>query len=326
MAKTFSSEPLVVIFGGAGYIGSVLTRRLLWEGFRVRVFDNFLFGREGMLGLVEPCLEVIEGDICDTGAVSSAVKGADSVVLLSAIIGRREEEVRRNNMRDINLLASSVVLDASVEHGASRFVFASTDSVYGVQSGVMYETGTPEPKSLFSRLKLRMEERVIKAKQSGFHPTALRVATCHGYSPRMRFDLVLNTLVRDAICKKRIDIQGGEQWRALVHVDDVASAFIACLKAHFNLISGEVFNVGANGQNVQVKHLAHMVKTALPEANIFFHEAAPDLTDYHLSCAKIEKILDFTPRWTLEQSIEELQSMLREGRFEDPFSVRYLNT
>lgn len=324
--SVFSSEPLAVVFGGAGYIGSVLVRRLLSEGYRVRVVDNFLFGNDGLRDLSDPRLEVVEGDVCDTCAVSSAVKGADAVVLLAAIVGRREEEVRRSNIRDINLLASSVVLDAAVEHGASRFLFASTDSVYGLQSGVMYETGTPEPKSLFSRLKLRMEERVINARKSAFHPTALRIATCHGYSPRMRFDLVLNTLIRDAVYRKRIDVYGGEQWRALVHVEDVASAMVACMKAHVNLISGEIFNVGSHSQNVQIKHLAHLVKLAVPDTEVRFHEGEADLVDYHLSCSKIEKILDFAPRWTLEQSIEQLRDLLLEDRFADPYGVRYLNT
>lgn len=319
--------PLIVVFGGAGYIGAVLTRMLLADGYRVRVFDNFLFGDHGIQDIVgHERLEIMRGDLSDTCSVSSACRNAEAVILLAAIVGRRGVDIRHPIMRDINFLASSVVLDAAIEHGASRFVFASTDSVYGVQSGLMYETATPEPVTLYSRLKLRMEERVVNARGRGFHPTALRIATCHGYSPRMRFDLVANGMVRDAVCRKTITVIGGEQWRPLVHVEDVARAFLSCIRAHVNLVSGEVFNVGSNEQNMQVREVAKLVHQAVPEADIHFIEEAPDLTDYRLSCSKIEKILDFHPRWTLEASIAQTRDMLRQGEFGEPYRLKYQNT
>ncbi|MCC6220904.1 MAG: NAD(P)-dependent oxidoreductase [Deltaproteobacteria bacterium] len=318
--------PLVVLFGGAGYIGSVLARRLLLENFRVRIVDNFLFGNSGIREIASnPQLEIVSADICDTHALSSATKGADVVVLLAAIIGRRKEPVERADMRDINFLASSVVLDAALEHGASRFIFASTDSVYGLQSGVIYETTTPEPVSLYSRLKLRMEERVINADSRYFHTTALRISTCHGYSPRMRFDLVANTFIRDAFFKNEIRVEGGNQYRSFVHVDDVARAFTSCIKAHANLISGEVFNIGSHGQSVQIKHLANIVKTLKPEINVLFEEAEVDMSDYYLSCSKANKILDFSPAWTLERSLQEVLTSLEAGEFPDAYNFKYYN-
>jgi nucleoside-diphosphate-sugar epimerase len=316
----------VTVFGGAGYIGSVLVRLLLEEGYRVRVFDNFLFGSNGLDEIFSPYLEIINGDMCDTRAVSSAINGADTVILLAAIVGHRVEEVPWVDMRAVNLLASSVVLDASIEHGVDRFIFASTNSVYGLQSGVMYETTLPEPVSLYSRLKLRMEERVMNAKKRSFHTTSLRIATCHGYSPRMRFDLVANGMLRDAMYKKEIRVTGGEQYRAFIHVEDAARAFLLCIKAHVNLVSGEVFNVGAKDQSVQINQLANVVKTLLPETKVTFSEGEPDLTDYHLSCARIEKILDFAPRWSLLRSLEHLRDMLAGGAVNDPYSFHYNNT
>ena len=318
--------PLVSVFGGAGYIGSILTRHLLTEGYRVRVLDNFLFGQQGLEGLNSPLLEIIEGDITDTNVVSAAVEGAETVILLAAIVGHRARDIAFLDTRPVNLLASSVVLDASIEHGVTRFIFASTNSVYGVQSGVMYETTIPEPVSLYSRLKLRMEERVLNAKKRSFHPTALRIATCHGYSPRMRFDLVANSLMRDAVFKKEILIDSGEQWRSLIHVEDTARAFVACLKAHVNLVSGETFNVGCKDQNVQINHLANVVKTLVPDTSVTFRQGEPDLTDYHLSCSRIEKILDFVPKWTIEKSMEQLRDILVSGKIADPFSLQYQNT
>lgn len=317
---------LVTIFGGAGYIGSILTRLLLAEGYNVRVFDNFSFGKAGLANIKAPGLEVIEADIVDTRAVSAAIEGAETVVLLSSLVGHRIRELEHVDTRTVNLLASSVVLDASLEHGVSKFIFASTNSVYGVQGGVLYETTIPQPISLYSRLKLRMEERVMNARKRSFHPVSLRIATCHGYSPRMRFDLVANSMMRDAVVRQRIDLESGEQWRSLIHVEDAARGFLACINAHVNLISGEIFNLGNKGQNIQLNHLANVVKTLAPEVEIHITEGQPDLINYHLSSSRIEKILDFNCRWSLEDSLSEVRDRLKEGEFGDPYSLRYQNT
>lgn len=321
-----SDSKLVVVFGGAGYIGSVLVPILLEAGHKVRVFDNFLFGMHGILGLDSPNLEIIEADICDVRAVSSATSGADSVVLLSAIVGHRVEDNGCKDTRTVNFLGSTVVLDAAVEHGVSKFIFASTNSVYGLQSGVMYETGIPEPVSLYSRLKLRMEERIVNARSRWFHPVSLRIATCHGYSPRMRFDLVLNGMVRDAICKKNITIDSPEKMRSLIHVKDAALAIVACINAHPNMVSGEIFNVGNTEQNMQLNQLANKVKAAVSDTQVSMLDKEPDLVTYRLSCAKLEKLLGVKATITLEESIEEIKAHFENDEFSDPYSLRYSNT
>lgn len=323
---TTYNESTVVVFGAAGYIGSWAVRSLLDEGYRVRAFDCYLFGNDGLVGITHQNLEIIEGNICDIFAVSSAIRGADCVILLSAIVGNRFTDIQNAQFREVNLLASSAVLDAAIEHGVSRFIFASTDSVYGAMSGLMYETATPEPVSLYSRLKLRMEERVIKAKSRYFHPTALRIATCYGYSPRMRFDLAPNALIRDAIYKNRITITAQDSCRAFIHVRDAASAITTCTKAHINLVSGEVFNIGSNEQNATIKHLANIVSNVCPWIEVELKDAEPDLVDYKLSCIKVKRLLDFSPQWTFEQSIEDLKDRLSKGEFEDPYNAKYCNT
>jgi nucleoside-diphosphate-sugar epimerase len=326
LSSNNSDLPIVAIFGGAGYIGSVLTRQLLELGYPVRVFDNFLFGDDGVKDLKHPNLEVISGDICDIKAISSACENAEVVILLAAIVGHRVRPMKWQTTRTINFLASSALLDTAKEHGVSRFIFACTDSVYGLQQGLIYETGTPEPVSLYSRLKLRMEERVIKAKTGGFHTTSLRVANCHGLSDRMRFDIIVNGLVRDAITKKQITLDSGEQVRSFIHVNDAAQAFISCVKAHENLISGEIFNVANSAQTVSLSYLANLVKSAIPETSVMMLDEIPDLVDYQLSCSKIEKLLDFTPKHTIQESIIEVRDALLAGRFPDPYSLRYHNT
>ena len=323
LADEGSEASLVTVFGGAGYLGSVLVRFLLAEGFQVRVFDNFLFGADGISDLDHPSFEVIEGDINDIAAASSAISGADSVILLAAIPGRRIHEFDHRAMRDTNLLASSVILDAAIEHGVTRFIFTSTDTVYGTSSGVIYETSIPEPVSLYARLKLRMEERVVNQRKKSFHPTVLRIGTCHGLAPRMRFDLLPNRLLRDALLNGEIEIDSGEKWRAYIHVEDAARAILTCMNAHVNLVSGEVFNVADKNQCIPLNQLVNMVRAVVPECKVSFSGLAPDLVNYRLSSSKIEKILDFAPRHSLEQSLREMKEAIDSGVFGDTTCLKY---
>lgn len=317
--------PLITIFGGAGYIGSILTKQLLAEGYRVRVFDNFLFGDDGVKNIASPLLEIYEADINNVHEVSNAIEGSEAVILLTAVIGHRFTNLERSDIRSINLLASSVVLDACLEHGVSRLIFASGNSVYGKQSGLIYETTIPEPSSLAARLKLRMEERIMKAKNRFFHPTSMRIGTCYGFSERMRFDLVCNAFVRDALLKKELTVFGGEQTRALVHVEDVARAFVLCIKAHVNLVGGQVFNLGAKEQIFQIHTLANIVKSIIPDCKINIVPAEADLIDYRLNYSRIEKILDFVPKWTIEDGIKQVRDLLSNGYFNDPYSFKYIS-
>jgi len=319
-------KQLITLIGGAGYIGSLLTEQLLEQGFSVRVFDSFEFTRHSLDQIKSPDLEVIEGDICNIKEVSKAIAGAETVVLLAAMVGRRIDDYHPKFMREVNLLASSVAVEASIEHGVSRFIFTSTDSIYGVQPGVMYETGTPAPVSLYSRLKLRVEELVIRAKRKNFHPTALRISTCYGLSPRMRFDLVINGLIRDAVMKRELNIASGDETRAFIHVDDAVTAILLTIKAHVSLVSGQVFNITTEGQELSLNHLANLAKQVIPDIFVQIGDEKAELTNYRVSCAKIAKVLDFKPQKTVLEGMMEVRDALLAGRFNDPYSAEYANT
>jgi len=321
-----SKKPVITLFGGAGYLGGPLSRLLIDAGYYVRVYDNMLFGKAATQNLDPESADIIKADICDVKSISEACVGADIVIMLASIVGRRSTDPTRKTTRDINLLASSVVVDAAIEHGVGRLIFASSDSIYGNANGVVYETATPEPTNLYARLKLRMEERIINAKRRDFHPTVLRIGSCYGYSPRMRFDLTANNLVLEAFNHKKITVPSAEDCRAFIHVEDTAKAFIQCLLAHENLISGEVFNVCDSSQNLTLREVANTISQYIPGTEIVVEDEEPQLNDYKLSASKIEKVLDFVPSWTLEEGIDQIKGMLLEGKFEDPYSLQYNNT
>ena len=320
-------EQLVTVFGGGGYIGSLLTRLLLDQGYGVRVFDNFLFGDDGVKDLKHSNLEIINGDVGNVYQVTSALKNTNIVIFLSELSGKRFEHQTKNDslFRDSNYIAPSMVLYASKEYGAERFIYASSDCVYGGMTGLVYETAIPEPVSLYARLKLRMEESVIRAKSRIFHPTILRIANCFGYSPRMRFDLLPNTVLRDAIYRKQVSIDSENTCRAFVHVDDVSRAIATCVRAHVNLVSGEIFNVGANNQNLTRRMVVNAVKKIHNDFEVKIIKQQPDLYDYKLSCKKIEKLLDFTPTWTIEEGLADLKQHLTSGDIKDPYNDKYHN-
>ncbi|MCC6932452.1 MAG: SDR family oxidoreductase [Deltaproteobacteria bacterium] len=321
----FSYKSLVVVFGGGGYVGYWVTEKLLASGYRVRVFDKFLFGREGIDTLKHPDLEIVYGDMCDVNAVYQAVGGADCVILLAALVGKRFVDLASVPYREVNFIASSVVLDSAVEHGVERFIFTSTDSVYGELNGLVYETAVPEPMTLYARLKLRFEERLLKAKKRTFHPTVLRLGTCYGFSRRMRFDLIPNTFIRDAVYKNQVVVQAPDSIRSFIHVCDAARAIVACVNTHVNLISGEIFNLAAADQAMSFKDVTSVVKQIWPSVEVELMDGEADLMDYKLSSKKLEKLLDFNFEYSLRQGLEDLRDILLEGKCGDPYSIKHVN-
>ena len=142
----------------------------------------------------------------------------------------------------------------------------------------------------------------------------------------MRFDLVPNSLIRDAVFRRQIRVASGEQWRSFIHVKDAARAFVTCLQAHVNMVSGEIFNVGAPQQNMPINTLVNILRGAYNDISVSFMEAEPDLTSYRLSCSKIEKLLDFVPAISMEESLSEMRELLLQGQFPDTDSFRFHNT
>lgn len=318
----------VLVAGGAGYLGGALTPQLLAAGHRVTVLDNLSFGVEAVAPFLNhERFRLVTGDLRDISLVTEALKGQRAVILLAALVGEAACDRDPLETAAVNYLAPLNLMKAAAYFGVERFIFTSTDSCYGAQENVRLTEESPlKPISLYAELKAGVETEFMRMpRPESFHPTVLRLATLYGLAPRMRFDLVINLLTREAASGRVAKIFSGEQWRPLVHVRDAASAFVSALAAPAELVSGQVFNVGSNGQNVQFKDLAAILLRVMPEARIETVPQPPDLRDYHVLFDKIAKTLNFSPVFEPGDGIAEIRDAIRSGVLGDPYDQKYRN-
>ena len=320
------ADRAVLVIGGAGYLGSVLSHILIDQGYSVRVFDRLSFGNESLSDLEDnPRFECVQGDVRDITALTEALKGIDSVVLLAALVGERACDRDPQETVAVNYTATIAAAAACKYHQINRFVYASTDSAYGIKEGIMDEEQSLSPVSLYGRLKVQVEQELLAMEDDNFAPTILRMATLYGLSPRMRFDLILNILAKQSVMTGKITIYGGKQWRPLAHVADAAEAYKLALAAPLEKVKGEVFNVGSNEQNYQIYQLGDLVAEALPDVEVLTTDVAPDLRDYHVSFDKITETLGYKVRYTPADALQEIREAIISGAIADPDDRRYVN-
>jgi len=315
----------ILVTGGAGYIGSVLTRKLVKLGFKVRVLDSLIFSKRGISDLIsDNSIELIIGDIRNQKAVLESIKEIDCVIHLAAIVGDPLCGKIPKAARQINYLGTKNLIDLCRSSCVRRFIFASTCSNYGSSSTIVDEKNDVNPLSLYAETKILSEQYVLDSKNENFEPCVLRFATAFGISPRMRFDLLLQEFIRDAVIDKKISVYGPDYWRPLIHVDDIANACIATINGSRELISGEIYNVGDNNQNHTKLELAKMVQKYIPETKIEIQESKKDLRNYKVSFDKITNNLRFKITKTVEEGIQEIVDKIQNNQL-DPIDSDFSN-
>lgn len=318
-------NPCTLVLGGAGYLGSVLVRQLLALGHRVRVLDSFLFGEQPLHELHKhPQFELIRGDVRDIGAVVRAMKGCDSVIHLAAIVGDSACDENKQLAAEVNRAATRMLADVAVECGVQRFIFASSCSVYGASDFFVDERSALGPLSVYAETKIDSETILLEARTENFAPVILRLSTLFGLSPRMRFDLVANLFVARAVFMGSITILNGQQWRPLMHVQDAARACVAALEAAAESISGEIFNVGAAGLNLQIDQLGAAVSKIISGTEIETLENE-DRRNYRVSFHKIQERLGFDCWKSVEYGIQEIYGAIRSGLITDFTTAQFNN-
>ena len=314
--KKMSSKVLVT--GGCGYIGSVLVPMLLKRGYEVRVFDKLYFGDESLVN-VRDRIELIPGDV--RKLKPSVLEGIDGVIHLGSLSNDPTADLSLSATRSINYEGTIKLARACKSYGISRFTFASTCSVYGFHLDSLADESLPtNPQSPYTKSKLDAEIELQKMADDKFCPVSVRQATVFGFSPRMRWDTVVNAFVMHAFKTGRLDVWfGGKAWRPIVHVKDAAEAHICCLEAELTKVRGQIFNVVYG--NYRILELAHLVQKTLAEIGIDVEvEVNYDQVDnrsYKVSGERITKLLGFAPSVSVQDSVKEIAEVLQEGKYRD---------
>ncbi len=315
----------VLVTGGAGYVGSILCRKLLARGYRVVVLDNLSFGHDSIKDLmVDKKFKLIRGDIRNISDLTRGIKEADYVIHLAGIVGDPASSLDPIRTLEANHFSTKSLIDICKYYQVHKFIFASSCSVYGAGSKILTEKRKPDPLSLYAKTKVFAENSLLFGADKYFNPIILRFGTLYGLSPRMRFDLVVNTMTAHAFFNKKIIVNGGSQWRPLLHVSDAAEACICVLEAPLAKVSGQIFNIGSDAQNFTINQIAKSIKQ-LSRAEIEIKDAKEDRRDYRVSFAKIKQTLGFKTLIPLNMGISEVLDSFRRGEYADFKDRRFSN-
>ncbi len=300
----------VFITGGAGYVGAMLAPRLLELGHSVTVLDLMWYGEDVIDA--HPNLTMVKGDIRDQELLRKIIPGHDSVIHLACISNDPSFEMDPKLGESINLDAFEPLVEISKASGVERFFYASSSSVYGVKSEPnVSEDMSLEPLTDYSKFKAECEKILARFQSPEFTTVTIRPATVCGYSRRQRLDVVVNILSNLAFHKRKITVFGGKQLRPNIHIADMVEAYVVLLNAPKELIAGEIFNAGYENQSVE--ELAQLVREVMGDDVELVTSPTDDNRSYHISSAKIAKVLGFVPKHTIRDAIVDMKAALEGG-------------
>ena len=304
----------VLVTGSRGYVGAVLTPLLARAGHEVTGLDSDLF-RDCTFCDPLPETPTVAKDV--RSVESSDLEGFDAVIHLAGLSNDPLGDYRPELTDEINHAASVRLARLAKQAGVSRFLFASSCSNYGAAGDdFLTESADFNPVTPYGRSKVAVEKALSELADDSFSPVFLRGSTAYGFSPRIRFDLVLNNLVAWAYTTGKILLKSdGSPWRPLVHVEDFARAYLAALEAPRDLVHAEAFNVGTTSENYRIRDLAEIVADTVPDCRLAFADGAgPDKRNYRVDCNKISTTLEgFKPQWTARRGAEQLLEAYRRG-------------
>lgn len=312
----------VLLVGGCGYIGSVLSRHLLDRGYRVRSYDLLLFNNQVAVlpFLGHERYEFVRGDLADGAALGAALAGVDDVVLLAGLVGDPITRKYPDAARRINDVGHAAMIEGLAGRGLGRVVFVSTCSNYGFIAGdhLADEEHALAPLSPYAVSKVAAEKTILARRgRVDFVPTVLRFATAFGMSPRMRFDLTVNEFARDLVLGHELVVYDAETWRPYCHVEDFANVIRRVLEAPAEAVAFEVFNAGGDANNCTKRMIVDAALAEVPEGRVRFETRGADARNYRVSFKKIRERLGFEPRFAVADGIREVVAAARQGLFTD---------
>lgn len=318
----------ILVTGGLGYVGTVLVNELIKRNYHVNVIDLGIYGNNTYKN---NNLKIFIGDIRNQKLFEESVLGCDTVIHLACISNDPSFDLDPHLGKSINLDAFRPMVEISQKNGVDRFVYASSSSVYGIKDeNNVDETFSLQPLTDYSLYKAECEKILQEYESDSFTTTVLRPATVCGYSPRQRFDLVVNILTNLAFNKNIITVFGGKQLRPNIHINDMVNAYIQIIETSKEKIAGEIFNVGF--QNMSVLEIANMVKNNMKKNIDLKIEKTDDNRSYHISSNKIINKLNFKTSFTVENAIQDLIKSFDNNLFknslenENYFNIKKMNS
>lgn len=315
-------KEIVLIVGGAGYVGTVTAHNLLERGYRVKCLDNMIYKHNhalnGLLG--QDDFEYISADFRDRDIRDEVFSGVSHVVMLAGLVGDPITKKYPILSNEINCVGVQDFISEISKRKLGKFLFISTCSNYGLigSDELADENYRLNPLSTYASAKVAAEQRVLESLQySDCCPVILRFATAFGLSPRMRFDLTVNEFARDLAMGRELEVFDADTWRPYCHVKDFARLIYTVLKAENDIVRSQVFNAGGASNNATKRMLADMIQVRLPKSNIRYKEHGTDPRNYRVDFQKVRTVLGFEPEYSIEDGIDEIIGAVRDHRFPD---------
>ena len=321
--------PKVLIVGGAGFIGTVLASKLLEKNYHVTILDKLIYDNKVIKKNFNnrKNLNFILGDVCDLNTQIKAIKEIDVVVYLAEIVGDPACSAKPEDALKTNYLSVLSFANLCSYLAIEKFIYTSSCSVYGLDKNnkLLNEKSNLNPISHYARIKIMSEKALLKSANNYFKPTILRLGTVFGPSKRMRFDLVVNTMSKNAYFKNKIDVYGGTQLRPNIHVDDVADGIISIIKAKKKDVENQIFNLSNDKLNLEIIEIAKKVKKTFQNASLNVIKASPDNRNYKVNSSKIKNKVGFVANRSIESALKEIKSIFRFKKIKNPENKKYNN-
>ena len=310
----------LLLIGGEGYIGKVITNYFLSNGYQVNSLDNLIYGINNYYqNTKHENYNFIKKDIRLKDSIVNEFDDIDAVVILAGLVGDPITSKYPKESHEINDVGIKNIIDIAMQQKELRLVFVSTCSNYGlIPNNIKADEGYKlEPLSLYAKSKVNVEKYILQSKnKTSVTSTILRFATAFGLSERMRFDLTVNQFVKELSVEKEIEVFDPDTWRPYCHVKDFARAIHKVLNAKKKDINFEVFNCGSDQNNYTKKMLVDKIKKHIPNGNIIYKENDLDARNYRVDFSKINSVLDFQTEYSIEDGIIEILNEIDNNRFD----------
>jgi len=311
----------VLVTGGAGYLGSTLCRQLLERGHKVTCLDRLFFGTQPLQDISDK-IKILKDDI--RWFNPQILEGIDAVLDLASICNDPNKELDSQKTLEINHKGRVRVATLAKKHGTKKYVLASTCSVYGYQDGMLNEKSPLNPQTTYAKASLKAEKEILPLADKTFSPTVLRPTTLYGKSLKMRFDLTIHKMVLGFSRNGQIPIlRDGKQWHPYVHIKDTSNAFTTIIESTPELVSGQIFNVGANSQNIQAFNLAQTIAKAIKLPFKYEWYGSKDTRSYQVNFNKIKKTLNYKTNYTIKDGAKQVYEAIQKGTInaDDPCTI-----